>query len=103
MIFVNQKIGLSTTFTESGVVIDISGGTVTYEYYYPGDSSSTPSGTISGSVVSGPDGTATGEITAEINNTVGENFRVQAVVIVSGDTYRAQTTCFQIYPLGAGC
>lgn len=101
-IYVGQKIGLETTFTDDDGVVNLTGGTVAYEYYLPGNSTNTEDGTISGSIVDAATGTAEGEIPVATNDTSGQ-WRVQAVATVAGDTYRAETTCFTVYPKGAGC
>lgn len=102
MIFVDQAITLNTTFTEDGTVIDITGGTVEYDYWLPGNYTATPDDSITGSIVLGTAGTATGEFPSALNTAAG-NLRVQAKVTTSGNTYRAAATCAEIYPIGAGC
>lgn len=101
MIFVGQKIGLEGTITENGEAVDISGQTVAFDYWLPGNATETPDGEIPGSIVSGPDGTVEWTFPASLNTTAGEYLRVQAKVTISGDTYRAEATCVKIYPIGA--
>lgn len=103
MIFVGQKIGLETTFTLNGTALDISGGTVEWDYWYPGNTTDSGYGTITGAIVSGPDGTAEGTFQSSLNITSGKYLRLQAKVTIGGETYRAAATCEEIYPVGAGC
>lgn len=100
MIFVGQRIDLAATITEGGQAIDISGGTVLFDYYLPGNISSTPDGSVAGSIVSGPDGTVSGVFPADLNSLSGD-YRFQAAVTISGDTYLAKSTCLRVYPKGA--
>lgn len=102
MIVVGQKIGLEATITESGTAIDISGGSVAFDYWIPGNKTSTPDGSIEGTIESGPDGTVSGELPASINTSSGI-WRFQASVTISGDTYRACATTQDVKPVGAVC
>lgn len=102
MIYINQKIGLEGTITENGTAVDISSGEVNVDYWLPGNITSTPDGELSGTVLDGSAGTWEGEFPAELNALSG-TLRVQAKATVNGDTYRAETTCETIYPIGSGC
>lgn len=103
MIFVNQEFGLESTITENGSAVDLTGGSVAFDYWLPGNATTFPDGEVAGVIVSATDGTVTATITEEINNTVGKYFRSQAKATVGGKPYPAPATCSEIYPRGAGC
>jgi hypothetical protein len=99
MIYIGQSVLIETTFTEAGAAVDISGGTVTFDYWVPGNSTSTPDGTITGTIVDATAGEAEGEIDGALTVTPGL-YRVQSIITLSGDSYRGTTTGFTVYPLG---
>ena len=99
MIYTGQKIELNTTFTEDGTALNIAGGTVTFDYWLPGNSSITPDGSITGEIIEASLGTATADFPA-LSNTLPGQLKIQAVLTLSGESYRGQTTYTTIYPVG---
>lgn len=98
-IYLGQKIGLETTITDDGDTIsNIDSATVTFYYFKPGNTTTTPDGSLDGTTPT-EDGYSSAEITAAMNDTLGA-WRVQAAVTLDDDTYRAKTTGFTVYPVG---
>jgi hypothetical protein len=102
MIFTGQKIPLSVSFTDTDGVVDITGGTVVFNYWSPSNNTATPTGSISGTIVSASEGAASGEIEASVN-TISGTWKVQASVFLSGDEWPACTTTFKVLSRGTVC
>ena len=102
-IYTGQPIPLSTTFTDASGVVDISGGTITYNYWKPSDRLSVgPTDTLDGTIVSGAAGTATGEITLDLVDESG-TWIVQAVATLSSRPWPECSTEFTVLARGKTC
>lgn len=101
-IYVGEPVGLESTITSDGSPVNITGAEISFNYYLPFNYSSIPDGSISGEIVSGPDGTVIGVFPAVLNSAAGA-LRLQAKAIIDGSVYYAKTSCQQIYNLGEGC
>ncbi len=95
-IYKGQRIPLTVAFTDNSGVVDISGGSVTFDYWLPTNPNETPSGSISGTIVSPTLGTATGDIPESIDTESGTNWRAQAVLTLGSDTWKAKTSTFSV-------
>lgn len=98
-IYKGQKIPLTTTFTDASGAVDITAGTIAYNYWIPNNNTVSPTGSVVGSIVSAPAGTASGEIPAATNIYSGI-WKVQAVLTLSGDNWPAVTTTFSVLDRG---
>jgi len=103
MIFTNQPITLSTAFTDDDGIVDLTGATIRYDYWYPANTTSTPTGSVDGIVVNESLGLASGVIPASINIWAATTWRVQGVAIISGDEYAECTTTFEVSSRGDSC
>jgi hypothetical protein len=101
-IFTGQVIPLSVSFTDDDGIVDITGGTIVFNYWSPSNNTATPTGSVNGSIVSASEGTASGEIEASVNIISGA-WKVQASVFLSGDEWPACTTTFKVLSRGAIC
>jgi hypothetical protein len=104
-IYTGQRIPLSTIFTDADGVVDISGGTIRYDYWLPGNTSATPSGFVAGTIVDGPNGVASGNIPDTVNtDEVGVgNWIVQGNAIIGIDEWPECSTKFKVLARGKTC
>jgi len=101
-IFTGQRIPLSTFFTDADGIVDISSATIRYDYWLPGNTTATPSGSIDGIVVDGQTGQASGSIPDTINtseNGVG-NWIIQGNAIIGSDEWPEIITKFKVLARG---
>lgn len=102
-IFVEQEFALTSTITkDGGTVVDISGQTVVFDYWLPGNKTDVPDDNIPGTIISGPDGTVAGIFPDTLNTKQG-TYKFQARVTIGGKTYRGEATCTIVRPIGWGC
>lgn len=108
-IYLGQKIPFKTPFTktnpETGLteIVNLTGATIRYDYWYPTNATATPSGSEIGSVVSADLGTASGFIPAAENTEIGDRWRVQAIAIIGGDEWPACSLAFEVKARGEIC
>lgn len=98
-IYTDQKIPLETTFTDKDGAVDLTGATVRYNYWYAGNETETPDGSVSGTITDAVNGKAEGEITAAENTTPGY-FSIQGVATIAGDEWPEVVTRFKILERG---
>jgi len=98
-IYKGQKIPLTTTFTDVDGAVDITAGTIAYQYWIPSNTTETATGSVLGSIVSAASGTVTGEISAAVNIIEGV-WKVQAILTLSGDVWPAITTTYTVLKRG---
>ena len=104
-IYTGQRIPLSTIFTDVDGVVDISGATIRYDYWLPGNTTATPSGNVAGIVVDGPTGEASGSIPDTINTSAdgAGNWIVQGNAIIGADEWPECSTKFKVLARGKTC
>ena len=96
-IYTGQRIPLKVQFTELDentglpVIVDITGATIRFDYWYSTTKSNTPpDGTVVGAITGDPtQGNATGSILAVDNTVPGDTMRVQANAIIATDEWPA--------------
>jgi len=99
-IYTNQALTLDVTFTdEDSTAIDISSATITAELYAPTNRTTVSDDTLSGSVVSGGDGTAQIVIPVDTLDDAGQ-WRIQAIATISGTPWPAVVSAITVYDRG---
>ena len=101
-IFTGQRIPISTFFTDDDGVVDISGATIRYDYWLPGNTTDTPDGNVVGAPVDGPTGEASGSIPDTVNIVAG-NWIVQGNAIIGADEWPECSTKFKVLSRGKAC
>lgn len=89
-IYVGQRIPLRIPFTDDAGVVDLTGGTVDFDYWYPTNKTTTPDGRVAGSIDGDPTlGIGIGSIPAVDNTVAGDTMRIQGIATISGDEWPA--------------
>ena len=89
-IYVGQRIPLRIPFTDKDGIVDLTGATIEFDYWYSTTKTNTPDGRVVGSIDGDPTlGIGVGSIPA-VNNTVpGDTMRIQGIANISGDEWPA--------------
>jgi len=100
---INDPLKLESIFKIDGVATDLTGEEAFFDYYIPGNATSTPDGTWSAVVETGITGAFYYDIPQDTLNSVGV-WKFQPSGTNGGNTYHEQnTTCHTVVNKGGSC